>query len=191
VFTFGHGNMLGCAALIIDMSSKYRVSNSCTPSTTYFGNSYNNRNSEHNTSTSQVFVDHITVEDNIAPILVRILVVDDEPDINLVIKIMLERQKGFRVISFVDPDLALQSFTPGLYDLLLLDIKSPNMNGIDLYNKIRKIDENIKVCFMSANKYYYEEFRNQLTSSAETNPSFLQKPFRYEELLRSVNKMMA
>jgi two-component SAPR family response regulator len=87
--------------------------------------------------------------------------------------------------------LALQSFKPGFYDLLLLDIKTPNMNGIDLYNKVRKIDENIKVCFISANKYYYEEFRNQLTSSAATNPSFLQKPFRYEELLRTVNKMMA
>jgi CheY-like chemotaxis protein len=178
--------------MMIDMSSNYQVSNSCTPSTTYFGNTYNNRNSEHDTSTSQVFVDdRVTVEDNTAPILVRILVVDDEPDINLVIKIMLERQKGFRVNSFDDPDLALQSFKPGLYDLLLLDIKTPNMNGIDLYIKVRKIDENIKVCFMSANKYYYEEFRNQLTSSAETNLSFLQKPFRYEELLRSVNKMMA
>ena len=88
------------------MSSNYQVSNSCTPSTTYFGNSYNNRNSEHDTSTSQVFVDdRIIVEDSMAPILVRILVVDDEPDINLVIRIMLERQKGFRVNSFDDPDL--------------------------------------------------------------------------------------
>jgi two-component SAPR family response regulator len=84
-----------------------------------------------------------------------------------------------------------RGFTPGLYDLLLLDIKTPNMNGIDLYNKVRKIDENIKVCFMGANRYYYEELRNQLTSSAEANSRFLQKPFRYEELLRSVNKMMA
>jgi CheY-like chemotaxis protein len=176
--------------MMIDMYSNYQVSNSCTPRTSYFGNSYNSRNSEHDASTSQVFVDdRVTVEDNTAPILVRILVVDDEPDINLVIKIMLERQKGFRVNSF--DDLALQSFKPGLYDLLLLDIKTPNMNGIDLYNKVRKIDENIKVCFMSANKYYYEKFRNQLTSSAETNPSFLQKPFRYEELLGGVNKMMA
>jgi CheY-like chemotaxis protein len=178
--------------MMIDMSSNYRVRNSSTPSTTYFRNSYNNRNSEHDTSTSQVFVDDRNiVEDNTAPILVRILVVDYEPDINHVIKIMLERQKGFRVNSFDDPDLALQSFKPGLYDLLLLDIKTPNMNGIDLYINVRKIDENIKVCFMSANKCYYEEFRNQPTSSAETNPSLLQKPFRYEELLRTVNKMMA
>jgi DNA-binding NtrC family response regulator len=65
------------------------------------------------------------------------------------------------------------------------------MNGIDLYNKVRKVDENLKVCFMSENKYYYEEIRNQLTSSAGGNSSFLQKPFGYEELLRSVNKLMA
>lgn len=63
--------------MMIDMSSNYQVSNRCIPSTTYFGNSYNNRNSEHDAS-SQVFVDdRVTVEDNTAPILVRILVVDD------------------------------------------------------------------------------------------------------------------
>ena len=178
--------------MAIDMLSNYRDNNSCTTSTTYFGHSSNNKNSDHDISTSRVFVDdHTNVEDNIAPILVRILVVDDEPDINLVIKIMLERQKGFRVDSFNDPDLALKSFTPGLYDLLILDIKTPIMNGIDLYNKIRKIDENMKVCFMSANKYYYEEIRNQITSSAEANSSFLQKPFQCEELLRCVGKMIA
>ena len=81
--------------MMIDMSSEDKVSNSLYPSTTYFGNSYNNRYSEHDTGPSQVFVDdRITVEDNTAPILVRILVVDDEPDINVVIKIMLEKQKG-------------------------------------------------------------------------------------------------
>jgi DNA-binding response OmpR family regulator len=117
--------------------------------------------------------------------------VDDEPDINLIIKKMLERQKGFVVDTFDDPDSALQSFTAGLYDLLLLDIRTRNMNGIDFYNIIRKIDDNIKVCFMSANFYYYEEIRNRLVSSDEVNSSFLQKPFQSEELLQCLDKLIA
>ena len=116
---------------------------------------------------------------------------DDEPDINLVIKKMLERQRGFGVNSFDDSDLALRNFTSGLYDLLLLDIRTRNMNGIDLYNRIRKKDDNIKVCFVSASNYYYEEIRNRLAPSDEVNSSFLQKPSKSEELLRCVDKLIA
>jgi two-component SAPR family response regulator len=65
------------------------------------------------------------------------------------------------------------------------------MNGIDLYNRIRKIDDNIKVCFMSANFYYYEEIRNRLVASDEVNSSFLQKPFESEELLQCIDKLIA
>ena len=53
--------------------------------------------------------------------------------------------------------MALKSFRPGLYDLLILDIRMPKMNGIDLYNKISKTDENIRVCFLSANEQFYED----------------------------------
>jgi two-component SAPR family response regulator len=116
--------------------------------------------------------------------------VDDEPDINLVIEKMLERQRGFVVDSLDDPNSALRSFIPGLYDLLILDIRTRNMNGIDLYNRIRKKDDNIKVCFMSVSNYYYEEIRNLPGPSDEVNSSFLQKPFQSEGLLRCVDKLI-
>lgn len=58
---------------------------------------------------------------------------------------------------FVLNKMALKSFRPGLYDLLILDIRMPKMNGIDLYNKISKTDENIRVCFLSANEQFYED----------------------------------
>jgi two-component SAPR family response regulator len=75
--------------------------------------------------------------------------------------------------------------------LLILDIRTRKMNGIDLYNKIRKIDNKIKACFMSANKYYYEKIRDRLTSLAEENSIFLQKPFQCEELLRRIDELIA
>ena len=53
----------------------------------------------------------------------------------------------------------------------------PKMNGIDLYNKISKMDENIRVCFLSDNEQFYEDIKNQLTLSMEADFYFLQKPF--------------
>jgi DNA-binding response OmpR family regulator len=170
------------------MSNNHLGNNSYAPRTTYFGPSYNIGENK----PSQIFLnDRFRSGIGITPILARILVVDDEPDINLVIKKMLERQRKFVVDSFVDPDLALQSFKPGVYDLLILDIRTRNMNGIDLYNKIRKIDNKIRACFMSANKYYYEKTRDRLTSLAEENSKFLQKPFQCEELLQRIDELIA
>ena len=67
----------------------------------------------------------------------------------------------------------------------------PKMNGIDLYNKLSKMDENIRVCFLSANEQFYEDIKNQLTLSMEADFYFLQKPFSSEELVRQINKILA
>jgi DNA-binding response OmpR family regulator len=83
----------------------------------------------------------------------RVLIVDDEPDVNLAVKIALE-ENGFQVNTFTDPFLALESFRKeaGMYDLLMLDIKMPDMNGFELYKQIKKIDDKVKVCFLTADE---------------------------------------
>lgn len=88
----------------------------------------------------------------------KILVIDDEPDINSVIKKGLNRN-GFEVETFTDPLLALSNFKAGFYDLLLIDIRMPKMNGFELYQEIKKMDNQIKVCFITALEFYYDEFR--------------------------------
>jgi DNA-binding response OmpR family regulator len=75
-----------------------------------------------------------------------ILIVDDEPDITTVLKTTLE-DNGFQVASFNDPISALENFRKRSYSLLILDIKMPKMNGFELYTKIKKIDDKVKVCF--------------------------------------------
>jgi two-component system, OmpR family, response regulator ChvI len=87
------------------------------------------------------------------------LVVDDEPDITFVLKRGLESKGGFQVDTFSDPEDALFHFRPGYYDLLLSDIQMPNLNGFELYSKIRDVDEKIRVCFITAFEVYYDEFR--------------------------------
>ncbi len=67
----------------------------------------------------------------------RILLVDDEPDITLVMKLVFE-ENGFKVDSFTDGSEALENFRTGLYDLAILDIKMPEMDGFSLYEKIKK-----------------------------------------------------
>src|SRR5919204_6868931 len=82
-----------------------------------------------------------------------ILLVDDEPDIIEILKVGLE-DNGFKVDAFTDPELALSSFKAGTYDLLLLDVRMPKMNGFELYEQIKKIDNNnnnkAKVCYITA-----------------------------------------
>jgi CheY-like chemotaxis protein len=62
----------------------------------------------------------------------RLLVVDDEQDIILPLHYLFQ-ENGFEVVSFSDPLLALERFKPRYYDLLILDIKMPQMNGFELY----------------------------------------------------------
>lgn len=88
----------------------------------------------------------------------RILVVDNERDITSVIKKGLQ-SKGFEVDVFNNPIEALANFKAGLYDLLLLDIKMPQMNGFELYKEMKKIDDKVKICFLTAFEIYYNEFR--------------------------------
>jgi DNA-binding response OmpR family regulator len=80
----------------------------------------------------------------------RILLVDDEPDIAVTIEAVLEESGFFQVVQFHDTALALSIFRPGVYDLALLDIKMPRMDGFELCKKLRGIDNKIIVCFLTA-----------------------------------------
>ena len=73
----------------------------------------------------------------------KVLIVDDETDVTETFKLGLE-QNGFSVDTFNDPEIALSNFNPNFYDIMLLDIKMPKMNGFELYEKIRKKDSSGK-----------------------------------------------
>ena len=117
----------------------------------------------------------------------KILIVDDEPDICLTLANVLEDNNGFVVNTFDDPLLALQDFRKDLYDLLILDIKMEKMNGFELYEEIRMIDDKVKVCFLTANKSIYEAFIH--ASSELKENQFIQIPIQNEELIKIINKI--
>jgi DNA-binding response OmpR family regulator len=119
----------------------------------------------------------------------RVLLVDDEPDLNLTLKLTLEENE-FRVDSFTDPLSALENFKADLYDLIILDIQMPGINGFELYRQIKKIDDKVKVCFLTASEMYYEEFRKELFPALDNN-CYIQKPIETEMLIRRLNRILS
>jgi len=109
----------------------------------------------------------------------RILVVDDEPDLTLVIKHGLEND-GYLVEVFNDPEQALAHFKADYYDTLILDIRMPKLNGFQLYREIRKIDSKARVCFMTAFEVYKNEFVKMFPSY--DIKCFMKKPVRIKDL---------
>lgn len=115
-----------------------------------------------------------------------IMIVDDEADITQIMKMVFQR-KGISAHSFDDAEEALSQFKPGLYGLLLLDIGMPRMNGFELYREIRKLDQHVKVCFLSA----YEAYEGLRGFKEIDIKCVLKKPIRMADLVEHVRLEMA
>ena len=119
----------------------------------------------------------------------KVLVVDDEPDICMVYQIILE-DAGYECISYTDSVKALQEFKPYFYDLILLDIKMPVLDGFELCKKMKEIDKVVHIIFITASEAYYEKFRSQhFPELGKIN--YIQKPIGNEELVQIVNMIIA
>jgi DNA-binding response OmpR family regulator len=119
-----------------------------------------------------------------------LLVVDDEPDITLAFSMGLE-DSGFTVDAFNDPLLALESFKEEKksYALALLDVNMPKMNGFELYKEIKKIDDKVKVCFVTAFDIQREEEDDlkAVGTSNDEKPAIIRKPITIDDLVKRVN----
>jgi DNA-binding response OmpR family regulator len=118
----------------------------------------------------------------------RIMLVDDEPDINSALRVVLKRA-GFDVVTFDDPVAALENFKARSYDLCILDIKMPKMDGLDVYQKIKELDGDVKVCFLTASELYFERFREGKYPILDKD-LFIRKPIANVELLKKINSIL-
>src|ERR671911_530974 len=121
----------------------------------------------------------------------KILVIDDESDVTFTIKNILE-DNGFAVDTFNDPILALNYYKVNLYDLIILDIKMPKMDGFELYIKIREKDPKVKICFLTAVTTFNEDFRKTRMKLSNTinEDYFIQKPIEIEKLVKKLTSIM-
>ena len=85
----------------------------------------------------------------------KLLLIDDEEDIILSSRLALEHN-GFKTDSYTDPVLAYKNFRNDLYDLAILDLKMPEIDGFLLYQKIRRTDSRVKICFLTASEYIHK-----------------------------------
>ena len=118
----------------------------------------------------------------------RIAVVEDEPDITIILKKALEHH-DFAVDTFNDPQAALAAFKPRYYDLMIIDIRMPSINGFDLYRELKKRDSAVRVCFLTAFEIYYEEFR-KLFPTIDVK-AFIRKPVSISNLVNQINAIIA
>ena len=116
----------------------------------------------------------------------KILFVDDEPDMTSLFKSILEFA-GLSVDIFNDSADALNNFKPHFYDLAIIDIVMPRMDGFELLKELKKLDPDINACFLTASEKYYENSRNEEYRILDKE-LFLRKPISMKELLEEVNK---
>jgi DNA-binding response OmpR family regulator len=103
---------------------------------------------------------------------------------------MVLQAAGYECRSYTDPVKALQEFRVNYYDLILLDIKMPVLNGFELCKRIREVDRTVHIIFITASEAYYEKFRGQhFPELGKIN--YIQKPIGNEELVQIVNMIIA
>jgi DNA-binding response OmpR family regulator len=112
------------------------------------------------------------------------LVIDDELDICIMLKVVLE-QNGFLVNYYSNPIIALDEFQSNFYDLIILDIQMPEINGMQLYREIRKKDIKTKICFLTGSESLFD-IAHKFTSVY----NFITKPVENKELIRIVNDVL-
>lgn len=109
---------------------------------------------------------------------------------NLTLRLPLKKgleNNHFAVVdAYNDPTLALSNFKPDFYDIVLLDLKMPGLNGFELYQEIKKKDENVKECFITAFEVYYEQLRKDFPKL--NVGCFIKKPVDIDSLVKRIKE---
>lgn len=117
--------------------------------------------------------------------------IDDEPDINITIKIALEENGAFEVNTFSEAESAIAAFEPNLYDLALIDIRMPGMNGLQLCRKLRELDKKLKICFLTATELtHFNGLDSDLIDDLGTD-CFVIKPVNASDLINRLKVMLS
>jgi DNA-binding response OmpR family regulator len=117
----------------------------------------------------------------------NILIVDDDEDLTNLFQTFLEYD-GYKVNAFTDPIDALYSFRKNTYDLGLLDLKMPRMNGIILSQKLKNIDPTLLFRFITAHKEYIEHLKK---NNPDIEKIVIYKPIWLNELRTKVHSLLS
>lgn len=117
----------------------------------------------------------------------NVLIVDDDPDITRLYRTALEGE-GFKIDTYNDPRKALSDFKPDYYNVSLIDVRMPNMNGFDLYKEMKKLDSNMKVCFITGFEVNYKALQEIFPDL--TQEYYISKPTALGELKKHIHLIL-
>ena len=149
----------------------------------------NNQRRDSSTKDNGQIVSHgkISPVSSNSPLHKMILVVDDDSDIAFTLRMGLEESDPtMQVHSFDNPVTALLEFKPDFYDLLLIDINMPLMDGFQLAHKLLQKDINVRVCFMTSGELNMDAARE--VHPLKSIGCFIKKPISIEKLVKCVSE---
>ncbi len=119
------------------------------------------------------------------------MILDDEEDIALLFKEGLEIMGFYSVAVYNDPIKALYEIESNTYDIILIDIVMPNMNGLEFYTNLKKMEKESgsKVCFFSAGEFSEDKIRNMFPNLNQKT-ILIHKPIRIKELLIKIDEII-
>jgi DNA-binding response OmpR family regulator len=117
----------------------------------------------------------------------NILIVDDNSDINNLFKIYLEYE-GYKIDTYTDPIEALYYFKKDKYDLVLLDLKMPQIDGITMYQGLKKIDDKIIICLITADISYIQNLKERIP---HIEKYVIHKPILLRNLKNKINELVS
>ena len=118
----------------------------------------------------------------------RILIADDESIIRMGLKSMLV-EMGHEVTTATNGREAAQMARRHIFELAILDIKMPHLNGLALYRELKKIDHDAKICFLTAGEMFYGDYSDIFNSVGAEG--FMRKPIENQKLVERVRKIIS
>ena len=117
----------------------------------------------------------------------KIMIIDDDIDITNLFSTFLE-YNGYIVNAYTNPVEAFHNFTKNSHDLVILDLKMPKMGGMTLYHKIKEIDNNVVICFTTADINYIEDLRKGII---DIEKIVLYKPVLLKDLKNKIDLLLS
>ncbi|MFZ3121804.1 MAG: response regulator [Thermodesulfovibrionales bacterium] len=116
----------------------------------------------------------------------RILAVDDEPDMLKLLSMIIREKTPYEITTTNNPLEALGLAKQGGFDVVIADLKMPGLDGIELLEAIKKVDEDIPVIIITA----YGTVESAVESMQKGGFDFITKPFKKEQILFTIDKAL-
>jgi DNA-binding NtrC family response regulator len=118
--------------------------------------------------------------------MAKILIVDDEPDMLKLLSMILREKTSYEITTTNNPMEAKELAKQGGFDLVISDLKMPGLDGMEIIDAVKKIDEDIPVIIITA----FASVESASEAIQKGGFDFITKPFRKEQILFTIDKAL-